>query len=70
MNDWISVQDEMPLKFQKVLFYWICEGSNGNISMGYYCESGWDIYLPYHSFGLNPNHITVTHWMKLPDYPK
>lgn len=75
MNNWISVDDELPKLLQKVLFHWQMKDSNGvvcvrNVSMGYRCEQGWDIYLPYHSFGLRGDVCPVTHWMELPDYPK
>ena len=36
--------------------------------MGYLCEKGWDIYLPYDSFKLSPELINVTHWMELPEF--
>ncbi len=71
---WISVKDRLPKKFQKVLFHWVLKYSSGypcvsSISMGYLCEQGWDIYLPYHSYALRDDICPVTHWMELPDYP-
>ncbi len=38
--------------------------------MGYLCDEGWDIYVPYTSFKLKSGVNDVTHWMELPDYPK
>ena len=67
---WISVETQMPHNLQKVLFHWICPGGNKNVSMGYHCEQGWDIYLPYHSYPLRTDIINVTHWMELPEFPK
>jgi len=67
---WINVYEQMPCSLNKVLFIWICSGGNRNISMGYHCDEGWDIYLPYHSFKLHKERIMVTHWMELPDFPK
>ncbi len=65
---WIDVTVEKPRYLKKVLFHWFCEGGNRNVSMGYLCSEGWDIYLPYHSYKLNKL-INVTHWMELPEYP-
>lgn len=65
---WIKVEAELPPLLQKVLFLWDALGVI-NIAMGYRCEEGWDIYLPYKSFQLNPLMVDVTHWMELPDYP-
>lgn len=70
MTDWIDVNDEMPALLKKVLFHWVCLGGNRNISMGYRCDEGWDIYLPYHSFKMHNERLTVTHWMELPEFPK
>lgn len=67
--NWISIKEELPRKLQKVLFHWICPGGNKNVSMGYLCDEGWDIYLPYHSFKMCPEKLKVTHWMELPEYP-
>ena len=66
---WISAVDEKPPYLKKVLFLWICPGGNKNVSMGYLCSEGWDIYLPYHSYKLHNERLTVTHWMELPEYP-
>jgi hypothetical protein len=70
MTQWICVEEKLPKKLQKILFHWICPGGNNNISMGYLCNEGWDIYLPYDSFKLHNDKITVTHWSELPDFPK
>ena len=70
MNEWISVKERLPRKQQKVLFYWLLNGHGKNISMGYMCNEGWNIYLPYHSFKMCPDKLKVTHWMELPEYPK
>lgn len=70
MNNWVSVKEILPDKLQKVLFHWICPGGNKNVSMGYLCNEGWDIYLPYHSFKMCPEKLKVTHWMELPKFPK
>lgn len=67
---WISVDDELPKLLQKVLFHWLCPGGNRNISMGYRCEEGWDIYLPYHSYKMHPHRLRVTHWRELIDFPE
>ena len=69
MSNWIDVQIEMPRKLQKVLFHWVCPGGNKNFSMGYHCDEGWDIYLPYYSFKMCPEKLKVTHWMELPEFP-
>jgi len=71
---WISVEDELPKKLQKILFIWIMFDSLGNAcarntSMGYLCKAGWNIYLPYHSYGLNDDACKVTHWMESPEMP-
>lgn len=67
---WISVEEKMPKPLEKVLFYCVLENYLKNVYMGYWCDEGWDIYLPYHSFKLSPHVTKVTHWMELPDYPK
>lgn len=67
--NWINVDDELPNIYQKVFFLWIGPEGNKNISMGYLCNEGWDIYLPYHSFKMCPDKLKVTHWMMLPQYP-
>jgi len=69
MMEWISIKDRLPSINLKVLFHWVCPGGNKNVSMGYLCNEGWDIYLPYHSYKMCPEKITVTHWMELPSYP-
>lgn len=66
---WISVKEQLPPLQHKILFLWICPGTNRNISMGYLCKNGWDIYLPYDSFKMSNEYFTVTHWMELPEYP-
>gem|GEM_PF-2298767 len=38
--------------------------------MGYLCNEGWDIYLPYSSFKLRADVCLVTHWMELPELPE
>lgn len=67
---WISVKVSFPKILHKVLFHWVCPGGNRNISMGYLCNEGWDIYLPYASYKISPEYIKVTHWMELPDFPE
>ena len=72
---WISVETRLPKKLEKVLFHWVLTDSFGhpcvkNVSMGYMCDDGWNIYLPYHSFGLRADVCPVTHWKHLPDFPK
>ena len=37
--------------------------------MGYLCDKGWDIYLPYSSYKLSNEFVFVTHWMELPAFP-
>ncbi len=66
---WISVTERMPKKLHKVLFHWVCPDGNKNISMGFLCDAGWDIYLPYNSYGLSQDVCPVTHWMEVPDFP-
>lgn len=66
---WINVEEKLPMKMTKVLFYCIQEYQLKNIYMGYLCDEGWDIYLPYHSFKLRSDIMPVTHWMPLPEYP-
>jgi hypothetical protein len=67
---WISVKERLPRKLQKVLFHWVTHGHLRNISMGYMCAEGWNIYLPYHSFGLRGDICPVTHWAELPEFPE
>ena len=67
---WISVDTRLPKKLEKVLFHWLLNGHGKNISMGYMCDTGWNIYLPYMSHGLNADVCHVTHWRHLPDFPK
>lgn len=68
--NWISVEDKLPHLLRKVLFHWIGPGGNKNVSMGYLCKEGWDIYLPYDSYKLHNERIKVTHWTELPEFPK
>lgn len=68
--NWICVKERLPNKLQKVLFHWVCPGGNRNISMGYLCDAGWDIYLPYDSYRMHPDRLKVTHWMNLPLFPE
>ena len=71
--NWISVEDRLPKNLQKVLFHWIFNGHCKNISMGYFHDGGWDIYLPYQSHGLvndKSDIVLVTHWAELPSFPK
>jgi hypothetical protein len=73
--EWISVKERLPGMLQKVLFHWVMLDSVGqpvimNVSMGYLCKDGWNIYLPYHSYGLRADVCPVTHWRELPDFPK
>lgn len=70
MTLWISVKDKLPTKLQKVLFHWLINGHNRNISMGYMCDAGWNIYIPYHSYSLRTGIFPVTHWAELPEFPK
>lgn len=67
---WISVNDRLPKKLEKVLFHWVTHGNLRIVSMGYMCDAGWNIYLPYHSYGLRADVCPVTHWRYLPDLPK
>lgn len=66
---WVSVEDELPELLKKVLFHWFFQNGTRNISMGYRCEEGWDIYLPYHSFKMHPERLKVTHWRDLIEFP-
>ena len=71
---WISIDKRLPKKLEEVLFHWMLVDSFGtpcvrNVSMGYMCDEGWNIYLPYHSFKMCPDKLKVTHWMELPEYP-
>lgn len=68
--NWISVKEQLPPKLRKVLFHWVTHGHLRNVSMGYRCEDGWNIYLPYHSFGLRDDICPVTHWAELPEFPE
>lgn len=70
VTGWIKVEDNLPSKLHKVLFHWLCPGGNRNVSMGYLCDEGWDIYLPYHSFKMCPEKLKVTHWRELPKFPE
>lgn len=75
MNNWICIKTRLPEINQKVLFHWVLTDSFGvpsvkNVSMGYRCSEGWNIYLPYHSFGLRADVCPVTHWMEIPELPK
>lgn len=67
---WINVKDAIPEIHQKVLFTWKIEGHQPRTSMGYRCKDGWNIYLPYHSYGLNPDCVEVSYWMDLPEPPE
>jgi hypothetical protein len=67
---WISVEERLPPKMTKVLFYCVQEGHLKNIYMGYLCANGWNIYLPYSSFGLRDDMMPVSHWMELPNMPQ
>lgn len=66
---WISVKDSLPKKMEKVLFFWILEKNIKNIGMGFLSNEGWNIYLPYSSYGLRKDICPVSHWMELPVYP-
>lgn len=68
--EWISIKDRLPNNLQKVLFHWVSSGRLRNIAMGYLCEDGWDIYLPYHSYKLRQDKFPVTHWRDLPEFPE
>jgi hypothetical protein len=70
VSPWISVKDRLPEINHKVLFLWIYGSGYKNVSMGYLCDEGGDIYLPYHSFQLHNETDTVTHWMVLPKFPE
>ena len=69
MSKWISIEDRLPEKLQKVLFYCIRDEFIKNIYMGYLCGETWNIYLPYESVMLKKDINQITHWMELPDYP-
>lgn len=69
-DPWISVDDRLPKFLQKVLFHWLTPECNRQISMGYLCEEGWDIYLPYTSFKMHPTRLLVTHWRELIQFPE
>lgn len=69
--NWIDVNEGLPEYYLKVLFLFEEKCGRQVIYMGYHCKEGWDIYLPYRSFGLNESLDIgkVTHWMTLPEYP-
>jgi len=63
---WINCREELPEKLQKVLFVWEMDNGIKNTSMGFRCDAGWNIYLPYHSFALSNETVRVSHWSYLP----
>lgn len=67
MSEWISVKNRVPKSYEVVLVCnidskvksnrWVCAGQINN--EGYWCNQFDD-----------SDHITVTHWMPLPEPPK
>lgn len=68
--NWISCKDQMPERFQEVIFYATHGLHRHDIMTGYNKDSIWYCtYMFYGNVGLI-NDIQVTHWIPLPDYPK
>jgi hypothetical protein len=69
--NWIDVKDELPKDFQEVLFLAINEMGTKEIMTGHIEEGAkaiWNHCCLFYSSRRLQN-VTVTHWMRLPDYP-
>lgn len=63
MNEWISVKERLPDRFEYVLVY--CKGLRRDIFVSYgyrYDDTGWYVDGIYTT--------VVTHWMPLPEPPE
>ena len=64
-NEWVSVEERMPVEAEKILCF--LELSGGSmVETGYYMgDEGW-----YYTGIEAPHHGIVTHWMPLPEPPE
>ena len=68
---WISTEDRVPPDYQEVLYFAINDRGSKEIMTGHRERDRWThCCLFYSTLPLNPENVTVTHWMELPDYPK
>ena len=65
----ISVKDSMPEEYQEVLFFYTIKNYKKDFVCGHYAKGIWHVCYLYTSIRLGDN-VNVTHWAKLPEYPK
>lgn len=64
--NWISVEDELPMRGEEVLVYW---ESKQSIHSAFFANSGNDVFdIDGFSFYHAPIYH-ITHWMALPEKP-
>ena len=64
-NEWVSVEERLPVEAKKVLCFLALSGGP-MVETGYYMgDEGW-----YYTGVEAPHHGIVTHWMPLPEPPE
>jgi len=68
---WINCADSLPPDYHEVLYFATADNGNQRELMTGHRENGlWTHCCMFYSTRYLSEHVTVTHWMELPDYPK
>lgn len=75
MNEWIKIEDELPIDGQYVLFCSVNRyGVDVHTSFGAFCKSkeNGNLFISLIPYVENITNIycNITHWMRLPNPPK
>jgi hypothetical protein len=68
---WINVEHALPPNKHEVMYFaTIDNGQQREIMVGHREDDLWTHCCMFYSTRYLAEHVTVTHWMELPDYPK
>ena len=67
---WISVKDKLPDDYNEVLYCAIDNMGTHEIMTGHREKGKWTHCCLFYSTITLPSHISVTHWMPLPEPPQ
>lgn len=70
MNNWICVKERLPPDYHEVMYFAVANCDKSKEIMCGHRENGfWKHCCMFYQSQTLSNHVTVTHWMELPDHP-
>ena len=70
MNNWISIEDQLPPDGQEVLLFFKHRIGESRIIVGYSLDNEWNYCAIFQSYAFDFFGVKVTHWMELPECPE